>query len=131
MKINQDKFSLFQMASLVDDWKQKYHVNNKHEVIFQNKDLLSNVRFPNGFMHKNHSPNRGFSNLPETIQNPSEVWSLWKDPKSQKDVIRNYILKGKEVNYVVSTLNGVIQSAKIVVTSKLNRIRKGVIILRK
>lgn len=131
MKINSDKFSMFQMASLVDDWRQKYHATNKHDIIFQNKDLLTNVKLPANYLHTKHVFNRGFSNLPETVLGPNEVWSLWKDPKTQKDVIRNYILLGDETNYVVQTLNGVIQSAKIVVTSKLDRVRKGVILLKK
>lgn len=132
MKINDEKFSTLQMALLIDDWKTRYHVNSKHELIFQCKPLLTNVRFPSEFMHKNHMANRGFSNLPDTIEKPSECWSYWvnPDPKKQKDVVRNYILRGDNINYVVTTESGIIKKAIAVVNSKLSRYRKGLIIYR-
>jgi hypothetical protein len=70
--------------------------------------------------------------LPDTIQHPSEVWCKWKDPdpKKQHDVIRNYILFGENVNYVVTTESGTIKKAFAVVNSRLDRYRKGLIIFK-
>jgi phage-Barnase-EndoU-ColicinE5/D-RelE like nuclease2 len=132
-EINSNKFTLFQMAMLIDGWKNQYHTDSHHNIIFQNKELLTNVIFPSDYLHKNHSINRGFANLPEAIINPDEVWSFWRDPdpKHQKEVIRNYILQGDSLYYVVTTLLGVIQKAQIVVPSRIDRYRKGLIILKK
>jgi len=129
-ELEDEKHSLFQMSMLIDEWKEKYHVNKNHELILQNKPTLANVRLPNNYLHKNHILNRGFSNLPEAITTPDEIWSLWKDPKSQRDVLRNYILYGENVNYVVSTENGVITSAKAVVNSRIQQYRKGLILFK-
>jgi hypothetical protein len=126
------KHNMVNMLQLIDSWKQEYHVNDRHEVIFQNKELLSNVRLPTNYLHANHIYNRGFSNLPECIMNPDEVWSFWRDPdpKHQKDAIRNYILYGSNINFVVITESGIIRRAQSVVQSRINRYRKGLIILK-
>ena len=132
MEIDDSKYSLFNMAMLIDDWKTAYHVDSHHNIIFQNKELLSNIILPNNYLHKNHLAGRGFDNLPEAVINPSECWSYWKDPdpKHQKDVIRNYVLIGENLTFVVNTLNGVIQKAIAVVPSRVNRYRRGLILLK-
>ena len=131
--IDESKYSLFNMAMMIDQWRDQYHTDSHHNIIFQNKELLTNVKMPTNYLHANHSASRGFSNLPECVMNPSEVWSYWKNPnpKRQKDVIRNYILSGDNINYVVQTESGVIKKAICVVPSRIDRYRKGVIILKK
>ena len=130
--ISSDRLSLLQMTQLIEEWKTKYHLSNKHELVFQNKELLSNIILPNNYLHKNHLAGRGFDNLPEAVINPSECWSYWKDPnpKHQKDVIRNYLLIGENLTFVVNTINGVIQKAIAVVPSRVNRYRRGLILLK-
>ena len=130
--IDTDKHSLLDMARLIDDWKQKYHVNNRHEIIFQNKALFSNVRFPSNFLHAGHVNSRGFENIPECISAPDEVWSYWLNPdkKKQFDACRNYIIFSSEINYCVTTEAGVIKKAEVVVPSKIDSFRKGLIIYR-
>jgi hypothetical protein len=133
-KINSDKFTFAQMAELLHEWSRKYHTDKKGNIVFQNRDLLSNVRLKSDFLHKNHNiSGRGFSNLPDAITSPEEVWGKWKDPtpKHQDIVIRNYILFDKELCYVCQTESGEIIKALIVPRSKIGRHRKGIILLRK
>lgn len=130
--INSDKFTLFQMAMLIDGWKNQYHTDSHHAIIFQNNALLTNIKLPANYLHSGHIYSRGFANLPEAIINPDEVWSFWRDPdpKHQKEVIRNYILQGDNLYYVITTLSGIIQKAQIVVPSRIDRYRKGLIIYK-
>ena len=131
-QIDDSKNSMLQMLQLIDRWKQEYHMTDRHELIFQNKELLSNVRLPANYLHGGHVYSRGFSNLPDCISNPDECWSYWKnpDPKHQKDAIRNYIIFGSNINYVVTTEAGIIKRAMCVVPSRINRYRRGLIIYK-
>jgi hypothetical protein len=131
-ELDSSKHSMLDMALLIDEWKQKYHVNNKHEIIFQNKALLSNVKFPANFLHSGHVNSRGFENIPECISTPDEVWSFWLTPdrKKQFDACRNYIIFGNGINYCISTEAGVIKKAQIVIPSRIDKFRKGLIICR-
>ena len=124
--IDTDKHSLLDMARLIDDWKQKYHVNNRHEIIFQNKALFSNVRFPSNFLHAGHVNSRGFENIPECVENPSEIWSYWKDPDKQRISIRNYLIFNEKICYCVTTEAREIVDAFAVVPSLVQKYRKGV-----
>jgi hypothetical protein len=131
-ELDSDKHSMLDMARLIDDWKQNNHIDAYHNIIFQNKELLTNVKLPSNYLHQGHVNSRGFENLPETIMNPSEVWSYWKDSdkKKQFDACRNYLIFGGDINYCVTTEAGVIKKAQAVVPSKIDRLRKGLIIYR-
>ncbi len=126
-KINSDKFSMLEIANLIDSWKQQYHTDSRHNIIFQFKALFANVRLSPNFIHSAHLFNRGFVNIPEAVKSPDEVWSHWLDAKTQKVVISNYILTDTDINYVVTTEGSMIKKAMIVVPSRIDRYRKGVI----
>ena len=111
----------------VHEWRKKYEVNKKGEIIFQNDDLLTNVILSDNTLHKIQKHLKGFENIPKTIESPNEVWSLWENKKHQRVVLRNYILFGKQ-NYVVSTRDGVITDAIAVTNTKTEQYRKGVIL---
>ena len=115
------------MMKIYQSWKDEYHVNEKHQIIFQNEKLFANVKFDDISFHNIEKNMRGFENLPDTIENPTEVWSLWADKKKQNEVLRNYITMGK-VNYVVQTRGSHVENAFACAKSSLNKYRKGVIL---
>lgn len=132
-ELNPDKWSMLQIANEVDKWRQKYHTDSKHSIIFQNRATLSNVVFTSNFLHDISTGNpRGFSNIPLTITSPDEIWSYWDDPrpKFQTIAIRNYIIFTEKLCYVVTTKAGVIIKASAVVPSLVQKYRKGVIIFK-
>lgn len=115
------------LLETVESWKQKYGTNQAGEIIFQNKELMSNVRFNNNSFNHIRVHSTGFENIPEAIMSPSEVWATWEDTDSQQTVLRNYILFGR-VSYVVQTKAGVIVDAFSVSNTAANKYRKGVIL---
>lgn len=117
------------LTEIVTEWKDKYHVNDNGDVVFQNAKLFSNVVFTAKSLHQIQKHSRGFENIPETVSNPDEVWSYWDNPAPEKQLnsIRNYIIFGK-VNYVVQTLAGEITDAFAVNNRSINKYRKGVIL---
>ncbi len=132
MKLNDTKPSLNNLLAIIEDWRNTYHHDTKpNDIVFQNIEHLANVRFTNTSYADIHSTTRGIENLPETLMHPSEIWSYWADPIEQMDTMRNYILLGESgINYVVVTKNGEVVAAKIVHTSKIDRYRKGLILLK-
>ena len=112
---------LHSLLAQLDDWREYYHTNKKGEIIFQNKQLYSNVKFNNNSLHEIQKHPRGFDLIPGTIEEPEEVWSYWEDPNKQLVTMRNYIKFG----YVIQTKDGVIIDAFAVPNSKLDRFRKG------
>lgn len=114
---------MHQLVELFHTWRIKYHSNGIDEVTFQCKPLLSNVVFNHKSLVAIAKHAFGTDNLADTIIDPSEVWSKWIDPNTQKDVKR-YYLKG---NYCVETVNGIVIDAHYV--DNINRFRSGVIIL--
>jgi hypothetical protein len=116
------------LIEIVNDWREKHHVDKNGDIVFQNKRLLTNVRFTTAAFHAAQQHSRGFENIPATIASPDEVWSLWEDRKAQKVVLRNYIRFGKP-GYVVQTRDGVITDAFAVTPSGVNKYRKGLPLL--
>lgn len=119
---------MFQMLQLVDEWRKEYH-HDKTKVIFQNKELLTNVYFTDHSLHSIKN-SKGLERLPETITEPNEVWSYWKESEKQDIAIRNYIKFGEKNNYLVQTEKGQIIDAFIVINSDLNKYRKGLILIK-
>jgi len=116
---------LHQLIAQIDEWRDEYHTTKKGEIVFQNKQLYSNVKFNNNSLHEIQKHPRGFELIPTTIEEPEEVWSSWEDAKKQLVVLRNYIRFG----YVIQTRDGIIQDAFAVPKSKLDRFRKGLPLL--
>lgn len=115
---------LHHFVELLDTWKHSYPDKNKvGGIVFRNDKLLSNVFWTEKSWHTIHKHPKGAEQLPETIENPKEVWSIWEDPNTQKVVLRTYI----KDNYIVKTRDGIIQDAYLV--DNVNRYRKGCIIL--
>jgi hypothetical protein len=115
------------LSEIVDGWKDEYHVNKNGDIVFQNTKLFSNIRFTGKSLHAIQKHSRGFDNIPETVSNPAEVWSMWENPEKQLKSVRNYIIFGT-VNYVVQTVAGEITDAFAVNQRSINKYRKGVIL---
>lgn len=128
-KLNDTKPSTFQFINLIDEWKKTYHVDKRDNIIFQNEENLTNIKFDNHSFHAISKNTRGAENLPETLMNPSEIWARWGD-KKQMVVIRNYILFGANGNYVVTTKDGVVINGIFVVKSLVDRYRRGLLMIR-
>lgn len=131
-KLIDHKPNFHQMIAIVNEWKQTYHLDPKnHDVIFQNKETLSNIRFKESIIPAISKHSRGFENLPITLESPDEIWSRWEDSDKQQIVLRNYIKIGdKSSNFVVQTRNGEVTDAIFVVNSLLDRYRTGLLILK-
>jgi SPP1 gp7 family putative phage head morphogenesis protein len=117
---------LHQVMTIVNQWKDKYSTDKKGNVIFQNKDTFTNVILNNIAIHHIQKHPRGFEGLPNTIENPDEIWGMWGDEK-QMIVLRNYITFGKTASYIVQTKDGIITDAFAVSNGSLNKFRKGLI----
>ena len=129
-ELNSEKWSLLQIANEVDSWKQKYHITKMHDIVFQNRATLTNVFFTDESFHATSKGNpRGFSNIPLTVEQPDEIWSLWSDPDKQTIALRNYIILGDKLCYVVKTRAGKIVNAFSVVPSLVSKYRKGIPLL--
>lgn len=113
------------LLNIVQDWKQEYHLDRYGNIIFQNKNLLSNVSFTNHSIHAMHKHPTGTELLPKTIQDPAEVWMRWEDREKQQVVLRNYITFGNQTGYVVQTRDGAVQDAFIISRRQLEKFRTG------
>lgn len=122
-----DAKGLHFVVEIVHEWKRDYQVNKKNDIIFQNEALRTNVRFTNNSLHEVQKHSRGLENLPATIENPDEVWSLWENVGEQRSVLRNYITFGKTC-YIVQSKDGVITDAFAVSNKQANKYRKGVLL---
>lgn len=111
----------------VSEWRQRYHVDQHHNIVIQNKDTYTNVRLSDGVITKITRHARGFKNLPETIEQPSEIWASWEDVEKQTVVLRNYILFGR-ICYMVKTRDGMVTDAFAVSRGGINKYRRGVIL---
>jgi hypothetical protein len=119
---------LHNLLATVDEWRRTYHTNDRHDIIFQNKGLLTNVVFNNQSMNAIRDHSRGFEAIPDTIMHPDEVWSKWRDPKTQKNVLRSYIKFSGKLAMIVITEDGKVTDAFVVPNSSSNKYRKGVIL---
>ncbi len=112
---------LHNFVKTVNDWRGDYHTTQSGDIIFQNKDTWANVKFNNASLHNIQNHANGFEQLPDTIANPDEIWSLWVDPEKQMSVNRVYI-KG---DYAVLTTDGVVKDAYL---GDVHQYRKGILI---
>lgn len=115
------------IMEMVSDWRRKYHVDSKHNIVFQNKATWTNVRLGDTAVHEIAKHSRLMENLPATIQHPTEIWSSWEDPGSQRVVLRNYIKMGKSC-YVVQTRDGRVTNAFAIARTNVKKYRRGVIV---
>lgn len=118
---------LHRMINIVDEWRDNHHIGKAGTIIFQNKDLYTNVIWTSKSLHNVHQHQRGFENIPDTITAPDEVWASWADAESQLVSNRTYIKFGK-VAYLVFTEDGTITDAKAVSPIACDKYRKGVIL---
>lgn len=114
---------LHYFVKLINEWKGKYHTTTQGNIIFQNKQVMSNVVFTHNSMHKIQAHSKGVEQLPETIMTPDELWSRWEDVKTQRIVLRNYVMGG----YVVQTRDGIITDA--FATAQVNKYRVGALVV--
>lgn len=120
--------SLRHLVAIVQEWKGKYHTNEKGDIIFQNKQTYSNVVFTTAAFHTIQQHSMGFENIPETIESPDEIWSYWKDPKEQLIVLRNYLKFGKQNSYLVITRDSKVIDAFTLSNKATKKYRRGVIL---
>lgn len=113
---------LHQFITAYHTWQHQYHSDRMGVIIFQNKKLLTNVRFTPKSFHNVRNNLQGFEVLPDTVMHPSECWSRWLDPQKQTVVLRNYIKN----NYVVQTKDGEITNGFLV--KNINKYRQGVLL---
>lgn len=109
-------------TQIVQDWRNKYHVDKKGAIVFQNDKLLSNVKFTDNSYHTVIKHGNGMANIPGTIAKPDEVWSQG----DKNNVFRSYIKFGNGNSYVVQTHNAVVTDAFVKVNP--NKYRKGVLL---
>lgn len=113
--------------ALIHEWRRTFHVDARHNIVFQNKDTYTNVRLSDTVISIISKHPRGLDQLPKTIAEPTEIWSAWENIKDQRVTLRNYILAGK-VCYIVQTRDGLIANAFAVSRKQANKFRKGVIL---
>lgn len=129
-KLNDTKPSTFQFINIIDEWKKNYHVNSRGEIVFQNRESLANVRFDSHSFHNLTKNSRGVENLPETVEQPTEIWMRWEDESKQDVVLRNYILTGLNFSYICQTRGGVVVNGFTSPNSRLDKYRKGLLLLK-
>ncbi len=125
--LNDTKPSMHEFLAVTDGWRKDFHVDKLGVIVFQNKEMLTNVRFTNQSFHAIAKHSRGVENLPLAIQTPSEIWSYWGDVQ-QSITMRNYILFGSNITYICTTKDGVITDAQGVTPSRANSFRKGLLL---
>lgn len=118
--------AMHHLLRIVDEWRNEYHTKPNGDIVFQNKQLMSNIFFTSASLHTIAKHSTGFENIPMVLTSPDEVWMRWEDTKSQQVVLRNYIKFGK-MSYVVQTRNGVVTDAFAVTNTAANNFRTGVI----
>lgn len=119
---------LHYIVNIVEGWREKYHVDEKSgDIVFQNADLFTNIRFSNTSMHELQKHWYGFEHLPDTIEEPDEVWSRWEDEDDQRVVLRTYIKFGKSC-YLVFTKDGIITDAYALSPNAADKHRIGCIL---
>jgi hypothetical protein len=113
--------TMHQMLVTIEEWKSG-RKHNQYEIMFQNKQLLTNIRFNQKSLDNIARNSKGFENLSSTVESPNEVWS----ELVEGDIVRSYIKIENDNIYVVVTYNGVVENAFISSRNKLNKYRMGV-----
>lgn len=113
---------LHNLVEQVHKWKVEYHSDVKGNITFQNNELYTNIIFNHKSFKNIQHNSAGFEQLADTVTDPDECWSSWKNSDEQTSTLRNYI-KG---NYVVKTQDGIIINAYLV--DNVNRFRVGCLV---
>lgn len=119
--------SMRYLMDVVHEWRQKYYVDPKHFIVFQNNATYANVRLSDGVISKIIKHGRGMQNLPDTIMAPDEIWASWEDEDTQRVVLRNYLKIGR-ICYMVKTRDGRVTDAFALSRDHANKYRRGVIV---
>ena len=119
-------YTLHQLIQIIDSWRETEHINNSGDIVFQNEETFTNVKFGSNSLHEIQKHSRGFEQLAETIKEPDEIWMRWEDEVKQKVVLRNYIRAGASC-YIVQTRDGIIVDAFAVSRTNCDKYRKGLI----
>ena len=127
-ELNDTRPKMFELLNIVDEWQKTYHFD-KGIIVFQNKENFTNIRFNNNSLHEIAKHTRGVENLPETLMQPDEIWARWGDQK-QLIVLKNYILIGSNISYIVQTKDGIVTNAFAVTASLIDRYRRGLLMIR-
>ena len=115
------------VVELVHGWRRDHHVDNRHNIVFQNKATYTNVRLTETAIHDISKYPGGMDQLPAAIQHPTEIWSQWDDVQDQRVVLRTYIKMGS-TPYVVTTRDGKVDNAFAISKQQVDNFRKGVIL---
>lgn len=118
------------VSVVAEGWREDYHTDKLGNVIFQNKETLSNIWLTDHSLRAIHKHPRGVEALPQVVQHPEEVWSRWENVEDQQVVLRNYLIAGHNSTYIVQTRDGAVQDAFLVARSTTNKYRVGTVWLR-
>jgi hypothetical protein len=110
------------MVNILNKWRDDYETDKHGNVVFHNKRTNAKVVFTNTAFHGIQRHTAGFEQIPGVVENASEIWAQWDDPKTQKKVKRNYLKDG----YCVQTVNGFVTDAFLI--QDMDRWRHGIII---
>lgn len=119
--------SMRYLMEVVEEWRRKYYVDKKHNIVFQNNATYANVRLNDSTISKIVKHGRGMQNLPDTIMHPDEIWTGWEDEDTQRVVLRAYLKIGR-ICYIVKTRDGRVTDAFALSRGHANKYRTGVIV---
>lgn len=115
------------LVQTVHGWRNRYHTDTRGNIVFQNQELITNIRLNDSALHAISKHTRGFENIPDAVQKPSEVWTKWENVGNQRTVLRAYLLFGR-TSYAVLTRDGQITDAFAFSNGSENKLRNGLII---
>lgn len=105
-KLNTTIYTPYSVKLAVKDWKK-----DKNDVVFINKEWNFDILLQESDINEIKGKVKGFENIKECIEKPSVIYGRWKNEKTQKEVILNFVLYDNKNAYICETLNGVIIDA--------------------
>lgn len=118
-------FKFTDVNYLVQQWRKAHWEDTLGNIVIQNKQMLSNVFLTPEAIHEIKQHPKGAEKLTDTIERPNEIWSRWLDKDKQQVVLRNYLLFGPKISYLVQTAGGQVQDAKLITRNNAERFRIG------
>jgi SPP1 gp7 family putative phage head morphogenesis protein len=129
-KVNKRNYSLYYIQMAADNWLKLRIDPNEKDIIFRNFDYKLNIRLSANIFDKIKENGRGFENIKQTVEHPSEIWGRWINPNTEKDVHINWILTDKKDFYLVESEKGFIINARLLPLNQLKKYRQGIKFLK-
>ncbi len=118
-KLNTATYTDYQCKLALNEWKK-----DNADIIFSNHDWMLNIRLSQKSLEKISKKTRGFQNIKNAIENPSEIWMRWANDDLQDIVLTNYVLHDKNYSYIVETKAGEIIDAYFRTHTDSKRLRQ-------